>query len=276
MSIKFSVLMSLYYKEKASNLRECFDSLLNQTIKADEWVVVEDGVLTDELYKVLDEYQSKYPSLIKRYPFKENRGLGLALRDGLIVCSNELVARMDTDDIARSDRFEKQLQMFKDDETLDICGSHIKEFDGNIENILAIRKVPITHEEIIKYQKKRDAFNHMTVMYKKSAVLKAGNYEHCPLMEDTYLWARMIVSGAKCKNVDDYLVFARTGHDMFERRGGWKYFKKYKNGLKKVRKTKFISRTSYFISISIQFVVALVPNKLRSWIFIKLLRKPNE
>lgn len=271
--MKFSVLMSLYIKEKVEYAEACFESLLRQTVQADEWVIVEDGPLTDEMYGLLDRYQAKYPGLIKRVPFENNRGLGMALRDGVVACTYELIARMDTDDIAREDRFEKQLAMFETDSALDICGSHIKEFDGAIDKVLSKRIVPITDAEIKVYQKRRDAFNHMTVMYKKASVLKAGNYQPCLLMEDTLLWVKMILSGAKCANVDDFLVYARTGTDMFERRGGLSYYKKYKQGRKKVYETGYISWWDYIYTLLVQFVIAVVPNRLRGWIYKLFLRK---
>lgn len=270
---ELSVLMSLYFKEKPGYVEECFQSLLRQTVKADEWVVVEDGPLTDELYAVLDKYEKEYPGLIKRVPLEKNQGLGLALQAGVPECSNEIIARMDTDDICREDRFEKQLAEFEKDPELDITGSHIDEFEDTPGTIVAKRIVPVTDAEIKKYQKKRDAFNHMTVMYKKKAVLDAGNYQSCPLMEDTYLWCRMMKNGAKCMNVDDSLVYARIGKDMFDRRGGWAYFKKYKTGKKMVYETGYISWFDYASVIVIQFFVALVPRRLRGWIFKKMLHK---
>lgn len=268
-----SVLMSLYIKEKPEYAKECFDSLLKQTVQADEWIIVEDGPLSKEMYELLESYQMLYPGLIKRVPLKENCGLGLALSVGVPICKNELIARMDTDDIAREDRFEKQLKLFSNDPSLDICGSHIDEFELSPDEIVAKRTVPIRHEEIIKFQKRRDAFNHMTVMFKKSTVLKAGNYISCPLMEDTYLWVRMIQSGAKCANVDDSLVYARIGHDMFERRGGWLYFKKYKSGRQMVYKTGFISSIDYYYTLIIQMIVSIIPNKIRGFIFKKILHR---
>lgn len=270
-----SVLMSLYYKEKPEYVEECFQSLLRQTVQADEWVVVEDGPLTDELYSVLERYEKEYPGLIKRVPLPVNQGLGLALQAGVPECSNELIARMDTDDIAREDRFEKQLKEFEKDPALDIAGSHIDEFEDTPETIVAKRLVPTTDEEIKKYQKKRDSFNHMTVMYKKKAVLDAGNYQSCPLMEDTYLWVRMMKNGVKCMNIDDSLVYARIGKDMFDRRGGWSYFKKYRTGKKMVYATGYISWFDYTSVIVIQFIVALVPRRLRGWIFKKMLHRKN-
>ena len=268
-----TVLMSLYIKEKPEYAKECFDSLLNQTVPADEWVIVEDGPLTDEMLALLDEYQKKNPGLIRRISLKHNQGLGLALRAGIPECKNELIARMDTDDIARKDRFERQLIEFEQDPDLDICGSHIIEFEGSITNILSKRNVPLQHEDIIKYQKTRSAFNHMTVMYKKGAVLKAGNYEHCPLMEDDILWVKMIQSGAKCANIDDYLVYARTGKAMIERRGGWSYYKKYRNGKKRIKEKGYINEIEYLEVMIPQLIISIIPPKLRMYIFVKFLRR---
>ena len=272
MQEKFSVLMSIYRKEKPEYARACFDSLLRQTVQAAQWVIVEDGPLTEELYAVLDEYEKAWPHIIKRVPFAENRGLGLALRDGVLNCDYPLIARMDTDDICREDRFEKQLAMFAVDEKLDICGCQILEFDGSPDNIVACRKVPLTDGEIKRYQRRRDGLNHVTVMFKKEAVLRAGNYQSCLLMEDTLLWANMFQTGATCVNIDESLVYVRTGSDMFARRGGFAYFKKYKTGRKQVYETGFISRWDYVYTLAVQLVVALIPNGLRTWVYRTLLR----
>ena len=273
MNMEFSVLMSLYFKEKPENLRECLESMLSQTVFPNEIVIVKDGPLTDELEAVLSEYVERNPDLYTFVPLETNRGLGLALAEGMHHCKYELVARMDTDDIARSDRFEKQLAEFEKDAELDICGSHIVEFEDSIDTIVAQRKVPLTDEEIKKYQKKRDGLNHVTVMFKKSTVLRAGNYQSCLLMEDTLLWANMFNAGAKAMNIDDSLVYVRIGKDMFERRGGWSYYKKYKQGRKKVRETGYISFWDYHSTLMVQFAVAIMPNKLRGWVFKKLLHK---
>ena len=254
---KFSVLMSLYVKEKATNLCECLDSILGQTAFPDEIVIV----------NVLKKYVTQNPNIYRFVPLPENRGLGLALAAGVPQCRNELIARMDTDDVCRKDRFEIQLKEFEKDPDLDICGSHIAEFEDDINHIVAQRKVPLGDSEIKKYQKRRDGFNHVTVMFKKSAVLKAGNYQSCMLMEDTYLWVNMFLAGCKAKNVDDFLVYVRIGKDMFERRGGLSYYKKYKQGRKKVRATGYIGFFDYYYTLLIQLIVALLPNKLRGWIF---------
>lgn len=264
--------MSLYIKEKAVYFDECMKSMLRQTVRPSEIVVVFDGPISDELRTIVERYQKEYQNWIKTVENKKNKGLGLALADGVPACTYEIIARMDTDDIAREDRFEKQLQMFMRDTELDICGSHIIEFEGKIDNALSKRNVPITHEKIAEYQRQRSAFNHMTVMYKKSTVLRAGNYEHCPLMEDDMMWIRMLMVGAKCVNVDDYLVYARTGWAMIERRGGYDYYKKYKSGRKIILDTGYISKWDYYKTVGIQFIAALLPKEIRLFIFLKLLR----
>lgn len=270
---KFSVLMSLYYKEKPEYFDQCMKSILRQTVLPSQIVIVKDGPLTEELEEVLKKYTEKNGKIYTIVPLAENKGLGLALAEGIKHCNNELIARMDTDDLAVKNRFELQLQEFKKDSKLDICGSNIVEFEGNPNNIVARRNVPLSDAEIKKYQKRRDAFNHMTVMYKKSSVLKAGNYQSCLLMEDTLLWVNMIISGARCKNLEKPLVYARVGRNMFKRRGGFDYYRKYKHGRKEVLKTGYIDKIDYFYTLVIQFGVALVPQKIREFIFIKLLHR---
>ena len=271
--LRFSVLISIYKKEKPQFLIQCFNSLLQQSYPADEWVVVEDGPLTKGLYKILDDYEKQYPDLIKRVKMKKHAGLGVALAEGIQNCSNELIARMDADDISRKDRFEKQIKLFMSDPDLDICGSWIEEFENDTANIVSRRKVPVKEEAIRKYQKRRDAFNHMTVMYKKQAVLEAGNYKAVPFMEDTMLWVRMLQNNAHSVNIPRYLVKARVGNAYYERRGGWEYFKLYRNGRKEILKTGFISWWDYLSTVIAQFFVALTPINIRSYIFKHILHK---
>ena len=268
---KFSVLTSLYLKEKPEYLNEALKSVINQTVKPNEIVIVYDGPITTELKNVVEQYVSNNPGLIKIIDNPENKGLGLALADGVPQCTYELIARMDTDDICRTDRFEKQLGEFIKDPRLDICGSHILEFEEKKENIVAQRKVPLVDKDIKEYQKRRDGFNHVSVMFKKKSVLDAGNYQSCLLMEDTLLWSNMFMNGAKGKNIDDYLVYVRIGKDMYERRGGFDYYKKYKAGRRKVYETGYISWVDYKITLIVQFIVAAIPNRVRGFVFKNLL-----
>lgn len=269
----FSVLMSLYEKEKPEYLKQCMKSILHQTIIPNQIVIVKDGPLTDELEDVLAGYVGQNPKLYTIVPLDTNQGLGLALAEGIRHCRYDLVARMDTDDLSVRTRFERQLKEFQADPELDICGSHIVEFEDNPENVVAKRSVPLDDAGIKEYQKRRDAFNHVTVMYRKSMVLKAGNYQSCLLMEDTLLWVHMIQAGAKCRNIDKSLVYVRIGEDMFKRRGGWSYLLKYREGRKKVRKTGYISWYDYLVTVGIQCIVVLIPADIRGIIFKKILHR---
>lgn len=274
--MEFSVLMSVYYKEKPEFLAQSLESVLQQTSKPSEIVLVKDGPLTEGLEEVLRNVDKENPGLFRFVPLSENVGLGKALARGVQECSHELIARMDTDDIAVSDRFERQLKEFEQNPQLDICGSHIKEFEDDINHTTGARKVPIYDADIKEYQKRRDAFNHMTVMYKKSKVLAAGNYQHALLMEDSLLWVNMMRTGVVCANIDDFLVYARTGRAMIDRRGGWSYFKKYKSGRKKIYATGYISWWDYFVTLMVQFSVSLMPTRMRRFVFEKLLRNTEQ
>ena len=223
--MKISVLISIYFKENPTFLRESLESILNQTYMPEEILIVKDGLLTKELDNIIDEYKLKYPEIFTILALEENKGLGIALCEGVKLCRNNIIARMDGDDICRSDRFEKQIKYLLNNPEVDIVGSYISEFEGNIDNIISTRRVPISNLEIRNYVKKRNPFNHMTVMFKKEAIINAGNYKDFKWNEDYYLWARIIKNGATCYNLPEYLVYARTGDAMFERRGGYEYAK---------------------------------------------------
>ena len=180
---------------------------------------------------------------------------------------------MDTDDICVPDRFERQLTAFSENPGLDIIGGYISEFSDDTRNILSERTVPLGNYVIKQYQRKRDAFNHMTVMYKRSAVLAAGNYQDCLLMEDSLLWANMIRNHCRMANIGETLVYARTGDDMLKRRGGFDYFLKYKAGRKRILKTGTISAADYFVTVAAQLVVCMMPLWMRSLVFKKNIKE---
>ena len=269
---KFSVLMSVYIKENPTFLEEAVESILHQTLKPSEVVIVEDGPLTPELYQVLDKLTAQSSIPIKRCPLEQNRGRGLALQYGVLQCQYDIITRMDTDDIAVEDRFEQQFDLMEK-ENLDLLGGHIAEFIDQPDEIVSYRRVPIKHEDIIVYQRMRSAFNHMTVMFKKDMVLKAGNYEDGLYMEDDLLWLNMISAGARTGNVDQILCKVRVGAGMFERRGGLRYLKLYRQARKRMYERGQISYGEYLKSVLIQVVVALCPGFVRQFIFLKLLRK---
>ena len=146
----FSVLLSVYGGEKGEFLRRSLASVFNQTVLAQEVVLVEDGPLTEDLYSIIEEFRIRQLGL-KIVFLSQNQGLGKALNEGLKHCSYDLVARMDTDDIAKPNRFEKQVKVFEEHPELDLVGAWIDEFEGTPQHILSVRKVPETSEEIREY-----------------------------------------------------------------------------------------------------------------------------
>lgn len=226
--MKFSVLMSLYFKEKPQYLVGCFESLVIQTVQADEIVLVFDGKLTDELEQVVQNFAEKLPLVVVRLP--ENRGLGKALNEGLTHCKNEWVFRMDTDDICVPTRFEQQVAFIQANPDVVIFGGQIAEFGENVNDIVSYRRVPTEWKELVTFTQKRCPFNHMTVAYKRDEVLACGGYQD--LQEDYYLWIKLVGSGKKVANLADVLVYARVGNGMVGRRRGieqakaeWRLFK---------------------------------------------------
>ena len=267
---KYSVLMTVYVKEKAEFLREAIDSMLGQTVKPSEFVLVEDGPLTDELYSVIAEYK-KNP-IFKIVTLKKNQGLGLALRRGIKECSNDLIARMDSDDYSKNDRMEKQLRILEKDPDLDIIGSNIDEFTEKHTNVKCHVILPENNDKIVSYSKKRCPFRHSAILYKKQAVLRAGNYRHYYLFEDYDIYIRMIRSGAKSYNIQEPLTYVRVSDDFFKRRGGIKYAKSIIKFKTEQLKTGYFSIKDYLISMPAHVFVCLMPNTIRDFIYRKILR----
>ena len=271
---KYSVLMSLYYKEKPEFLKQAIRSMIDQTIKPDEIVIVYDGKLTPELYQTMDEFINKFPELFTIIENKKNIGLGLSLNRGLEVCRNEFIARMDTDDISLLDRCEKQLNLFKKNSNLDICSGYIDEFIGEPGNIVSTRCVPKKNEEIYEYIKKRCPINHVAAMFKKKSVINAGGYLDCFWNEDYYLWIRMYEKEAIFANIDTPLVLVRIGKEMYQRRGGKKYFKSEVFLQNYMLEKKIINYHTYILNIIKRFIVQiLLPSKIRGIVFRKYARR---
>lgn len=268
---KFSVLLSVYHKEKPEFLRQSLDSVFSQSLFPNQVVLVEDGPLTPELNSVISEYQNKYSELTV-VPLEKNGGLGKALNEGLRFCSFDVVARMDTDDICKPDRFKKQMTFLDSHPDIDLVGSWVDEFYGDIDNVKTIRKVPETHEEIYQYCKNRCPVNHPSVVFRKKAVLDAGGYFTLYFPEDYFLWIKMLMNGAKFYNIPESLLFFRTLPDTIRKRGGWKYAIGEVHIQERIYKMGFISFPLFLKNSIIRFCVRILPLGLRTFVYEKMLR----
>lgn len=271
---KFSVSMCVYGKDNPQHFKTAVDSILNQTIKPNEVVLVVDGPVTKELEEIILQYETN--SIFNIIRFAENRGHGEARRAGLEACKYELVALMDADDISAPDRFEKQLKVFRENPKLSIVGGNITEFVDSPENIVGKRIVPQTDTDIKEYMKKRCPMNQVTVMFKKADVDRVGGYIDWFCEEDYYLWLRMALGGMIFENLSDTMVNVRVGKEMYSRRGGYKYFKSEAKLQKYMLKNKVIGPTTYLINVLKRLIVqVLLPNRVRGWVFKKFARVEN-
>lgn len=271
--MKYSVLMSVYYKERAEFFRLSLKSMFEQTCPPEQVVVVCDGELTEELDMVLADFQKQYPEILTAHRLRENMGTGYAANEGLKLCRNELIAKMDSDDISYTDRCEKQLAEFAKNPALDMLGGYVSEFEGDISNEKAIKKVPVTDEAIAKYARRRNPFNNQTLMYKKSKAIQCGGYTCNTRCEDYDFITKMIMSGAKCRNLPECLVHYRLDAGAYERRKNWKNtvgfvsvrFRNWRRG--------FCSFGDFLIPCVAQMGLFILPTYFTKKMYLKFLRK---
>lgn len=265
----FTVLQSVYKKDSPIFLSQSLQSIAENTVQPSSVVLVKDGVLTPELESVISEWQNKLP--LKVVGYEKNQGLAHALNYGLQFVETELVARMDSDDIAYKNRFEKQIIYMEENPEIALSSGYISEFNDNDMIPKSIRRVPLLYDEIVSYLKKRNAFNHMAVCFRKLAVIAAGGYKEVPYFEDYDLWIRIVQEGYKVSNIPELLVNARIGNDMIGRRHGFAYSRHEINFLKRQLKSGFISKSEYVKLVVKRVPVRLLPKRILKAIY-KLLR----
>lgn len=273
MNTKFSVAMSVYKNDKPSQLREALESICSQSYPASEIYLVIDGPIGEELQSVIDEYAEKYGNFtINQLP--TNGGLGNALKIAVENCKYDLIMRMDSDDISAPGRFYKQIKAYEE-APVDVLGGWTLGFIGDLENgQVSSAERKITHEEIKAQISKKNPISHVTVLFRREAVLKAGNYLDLFYHEDYYLWVRMIETGATFRNIPEFLVYVRLGKDMSSRRGGLRYYKAEKFLRQYMLSNRFITRTCYIKEMAVRFVYQLlIPSWLRNQLVMRFKRK---
>lgn len=259
-----SVLMSVYEKENPEFLKKALDSIYAQTMKPEEVVLVEDGKLTEALEEVISQYPDLH--IVK---LEENRQLGRALEAGLKACRYDLVARMDTDDIMIPQRLERQYRYMMAHPEIAACGGDIAEFIEEDE-ILREKHMPISPDAVYMYGKFRNPLNHMTVMFRKTAIEAVGGYLHFPGLEDYDLWIRLIAGDYKLANIPDVLVKARIGERFAKRRGGWSYFKQYLKLRREQYRVGYLSGFEYVLACVLTFGMTMIPEKWRDRAYAEL------
>lgn len=265
--------MLVYKGEDPANFREAIRSMLDQTVPTDDFVIVCDGPLTAELDAVLDAFVSRYPGLFRIVRLPENVGPGLAGNAGLAVCRNELIAKMDSDDISVADRCEKQLACFAADPELTILGGVIEEFDNRTGAVFSIRAVPLDNAGIRRYARRRSPINNVTSMYKKSAALAAGGYRDLRRAEDYDLYLRMLIRGDHARNLPDTLVRVRVDRDTQRRRASWRTLKACAGIWWQGYRAGFSSLADLVICLAGQTFLIICPAGVQQMLYQKFLRK---
>ena len=274
---EFSLIICVYEKENPEFFAQCLDSIAAQTRTPDELIIVKDGPLTGELDAVLCDVS--FPCQVKTIALPENVTLGPARAEGVKAAGCDWVAIMDSDDVCRPDRFEKQMDMIEAEPRLGLIGGQTSEFSEAAGRSPAtratrtMRKTPVGHDDIVKFAKKRNPFNHMTVMLRKDLALEAGNYRYFPFFEDYDLWTRMIKNGAICANHPDVLVDVRAGGGMYGRRRGTLYIKYEWRMLKQLKRLGYINRFEFVRNAAVRLPARLLPAKALATLYRKFLRK---
>ena len=269
--MEISVIMSVY-NTRPDYLSEAIESILHQTYENFEFLIIDDGTTDKGTLAVLERYR-KRDQRIRMLVNQGNAGLTKSLNKGLREAGGKYIARMDSDDIARRSRFKTQLEILDLNPHIDVVGGDISEFIGDKQNVVGKRTLPVTDKEIKRYAKKRCPFNHMTVMYRKAAVMKAGGYQDWFWNEDYYLWIRMQERGMVFANTGTVLVDVRVGEEMYRRRGGWKYYKSEIRLQKYMLDHRVISYGVYMMNCSKRFIVqVLMTSRMREWTYKALIR----
>ena len=271
---KFSVSICVYGGDNPAYFDIAMQSIFNQTLKPDEVVLVVDGPVGEDINNVILKYQNDNLKIIR---LEKNVGHGDARRIGLENCTYDLVALMDADDISSNDRFRKQIDAFIKNPDVSIVGGQISEFIDDTSNIVGQRIVPLEDNDIKEYMKKRCPMNQVTVMFKKSDVLSVGGYIDWYCEEDYYLWIRMALADLKFANVKDVLVNVRVGNEMYQRRGGLKYFKSEAKLQRFMLDNKVINVSRYIVNVTQRLILqVLMPNWLRGIVFKIFAREKTE
>ena len=273
--ICFSVCMSVYLRDNAVHFKSAVESVTtNQTVKPDEVVLVCDGSVTEEIDDVIMQLQESLQMPLNLIRLPRNVGHAGARQAGLKAAKYDYVAIMDSDDIAEPDRFEKQISLLIKNPEVSILGGQINEFIDSIDNVVGRRIVPSEDTAIKEYLKSRCPFNQQTVIMKREDALRVGGYQDWYCDEDYYLWVRMALNGYKFMNLEDNLVNVRVGEEMYQRRGGTRYFNSEARLQKYMYKQGLISLPRYIYNVAVRFTVqVMMPNKVRGWVFRKFARK---
>lgn len=249
---EYSFILPLYHKEHLNSLRDSIDSMINQTIPPKEILIIIDNISNPSHINLIKEYKEKK---IKILIYRGKGGLGGVLAKGVISSKTEIILRQDSDDISIKNRASKQIKCFINTNA-DIVCSNIREFmhvPGDL--IKNLKKSNINKNNYFI----RNPINHMSVAFKRSSIIKYGNYKPLKNFEDWYLWLRAINLKCKIEIINETLVYARLGNKFYNKRHGLKYYFTELCAMYFFSKKGLIPLKYFFLNIIIRFFVRLSP-----------------
>ena len=265
----FTVIIPVHNLERPSFLSTAVISILDQSRAPNEVIIVIDGPIGEKLNDTIENLTKKEVIVIR---LEKCFGPGSARHAGILRSTNSIIALMDSDDISRSYRFEKQLDILEK-ENIDIVGGWIEEFNIDEGDLNKLRTTPERHEKIVDISKWRMPVNHVTLVFKKEAYLSIGGYKSMRYAEDFDLITRMLNSGLKFYNIQEVLVDVRVGNEMHNRRRGVRFLICELKVFNQMYSSGYINLWKYICNIIIRVLVRLLPSKIISKLYMKFFRE---
>ena len=256
---KLTALVTVYHRIDPAQFRACLDSLSAQTRPADDVVIVEDGPLGPQLRAIVEQFINTY-SGARSVVLARNMGAGPASAAGLATINTEFMARLDADDVAKPERFERQLEFFEQHPDVDVLGTAMDEFDGSVDQVIGTRRLPTSHAEILRYARLNSPINNPSVMMRVDAVREAGGYRDVYHMEDYDLYARMLAGGKRFHNMPEALTYFRISTSVFERRTAQGMFSAERQMQKNLVAYGLISKRRAWLNLAIRSLYRLLPS----------------
>ena len=266
--IFFSIILPIYKKNKISEVVNCLNSVVNKSLLPNEIVIIYDGFVNSSIKDIVNNKLFFFNKKIVHN--STNIGLGLTLKKGVMNCSNDLIIRVDADDVNNKNRFYELIKAAKKNKKADIIGSYLLEKNNNN---YYLKKVPISLSEVKRLIFYRNPLNHNTILLKKRSIIKVGSYRDIRFFEDYYLWLKIIKNNGKIINLNKVLVCSKQDKAFLERRSGYKYLKYFLNFLKIIYRERLINITNYVLYIAIRSPIIISPLLFKRLFYQVFLRK---
>ncbi|MFA0581953.1 glycosyltransferase [Vibrio breoganii] len=261
-----AVIMAIYKGDSSDQVEEAFDSIFRQTFPVSIFLMI-DGPIDANLEAIVDVYAARMEVRV----FKNEISQGLAkslnlLLDKVLNYDFTYIARMDSDDISLAKRIEKQVSFLESNTTIDLCGSYCEEFGSTFSR--KVKKVPISHDEIVNFSVTHCPFVHPTVMFRSSVFADGVRYPtSLPFTEDMGLWFHLIFNKKRMANIPEVLLRYRMNEQTLKRRQGFgKAISESRLRLKYMFKLNKFTLKNLALILS-RFIFHMLPEKVLKFLY---------